>query len=109
MRRGEIWTAAAGSGYVGTPRPVVVIQDDRFDGTGSVTVVAFTTNPTSAPLIRLPLVPDADNGLHEPCSLMVDKITTVPRDKLGQHLGRLADDDLVRLARSVVVFLGLAG
>ena len=109
MRRGEIWTAAAGSAYVGKPRPVVVIQDDRFDGTDSVTVVAFTTDPTSAPLIRLPVVPDEDNGLREPCALMVDKITTVPRSKLGQQLGRLADDDMVRLARSVVVFLGLAG
>ena len=109
MRRGEIWTAAAGSAYVGKPRPVVVIQDDRFDGTDSVTVVAFTTDPTSAPLIRLPVVPDEDNGLREPCSVMVDKITTVPRSKLGQQLGRLADDDMVRLARSVVVFLGLAG
>jgi mRNA interferase MazF len=109
VRRGEIWTAAAGSGYVGKPRPVVIVQDDRFDGTGSVTVVAFTTDPTSAPLIRLPVAPDGDNGLRELCSLMVDKITTVPRSKLGQQLGRLADDDMLRLARSVVVFLGLAG
>jgi mRNA interferase MazF len=109
VRRGEIWTASAGSGYVGKPRPVVIIQDDRFDGTGSVTVVAFTTDPASAPLIRLPVVPDGDNGLREPCSLMVDKITTVPRSKLGQQIGRLADDDMVRLARSVVVFLGFAG
>ena len=109
MRRGEIWTASAGSGYVGKPRPVVIVQDNRFDGTDSVTVVAFTTDPTSAPLFRLAVAPDDDNGLHEPCSLMVDKITTVPRSKLGQHIGRLGDDDLVRLARSVVVFLGLAG
>ena len=109
MRRGEIWTAAAGSGYVGKPRPVVIVQDDRFDGTGSVTVVAFTTDPTSAPLIRLQVVPDGDNGLREACSLMVDRITSVPRSKLGQQLGRLGDDDMVRLARSVVVFLGLAG
>ena len=135
MRRGEIWTAAAGSqpqgvvrpgehrsaaeqhspseaagsGYVGKPRPVVIVQADHFDGTASVTVVAFTTDPTTAPLLRLVVVPDGDNGLREPCSLMVDKITTVSRSKLGQQLGRLADDDMVRLARSVVVFLGLAG
>ena len=107
MRRGEIWTAAAGSGYVGKPRPVVIVQDDRFDGTGSVTVVASTTDPTSAPLIRLPVAPDGDNGLREPCSLMVDKITTVPRSKLGQQLGRLADDDMVRLARCEVNQLGV--
>jgi mRNA interferase MazF len=109
VRRADIWTAAAGSGYVGKPRPVVIIQDDRFDGTNSVTVVAFTTDATSAPLIRLPVRPDDDNGLREPCSLMVDKITTVPRSKLGQQLGRLSDEDMVRLARSLIVFLGLAG
>ena len=109
MTRAEIWTAAAGSGYIGEPRPIVVVQDDRFDGTDSVTVIAFTTDATSAPLIRLPVEPDQNNGLHEPCSLMVDKITTVPRSKLGRRLGRLSDDDMVRLARSLIVFLGLAG
>ena len=108
MKRAEIWTAAAGTGYVGKPRPVVVVQDDRFDATDSVTVCAFTTDPTSAPLIRLPVTPDGMNGLREPCSLMVDKITTVPRSKLRERLGRLGDDDMIRLARSVVVFLGLA-
>ena len=109
MRRGEIWTAAAGSGYSGKPRPVVIVQDDRFDATGSVTVCAFTTDPTEAPLIRLPVEPDERNGLRVPCSLMVDKITSVPRSKLGERVGRLADEDIVRLGRAIVVFLGLAG
>ena len=109
MRRGEIWTAAAGSGYVGKPRPVVIVQDDRFDATASVTVCAFTTDPTDAPLFRLPVVPDETNGIGEPSNLMVDKLTTVPRSKLGERVGRLSDDDLVRLSRAVVVFLGVAG
>ena len=109
MRRAEIWTAAAGSGYPGKPRPVVIIQDDRFDVTHSVTVCAFTTDPTEAPLIRLPVVPDEQNGLAVPCNLMVDKITTVPRSKLGERVGRLADEDMVRLGRAIVVFFGLAG
>jgi len=39
----------------------------------------------------------------------VDKITTVPRTKLGERVGRLGDDDMVRLGRAVVVFLGVAG
>ena len=109
MRRGEVWTAAAGSGYAGKPRPVVIIQDDRFDATDSVTVCAFTTDPTEAPLIRLSVAPDEQNGLREPCSLMVDKITTMPRSKAGERIGRLADADMVRLGRAVVVFFGLAG
>lgn len=109
MRRGEIWTAAGGSGYAGKPRPVVIVQDDRFDATESVTVCAFTTDSTDAPLIRLPVEPDEVNGLRDRSSLMVDKITTVPRSKLGQRVGRLGDDDMVRMGRAVVVFFGLAG
>jgi mRNA interferase MazF len=109
VRRYEVWTAAAGTGYTGKPRPVVIIQDDRFDATDSVTVCAFTTDPTEAPLIRLPVVPDEQNGLREASSLMVDKITTVPRSRLGERIGRVSDHDMVRLGRAVVVFLGLAG
>jgi mRNA interferase MazF len=109
LRRGEIWTAAGGSGYAGKPRPVVIIQDDRFDATASVTVCAFTTDPTEAPLIRLLVEPDSVNGLDEPSSLMVDKVTTVSRSKLRQRVGRLGDDDMVRLGRAVMVFFGLAG
>jgi mRNA interferase MazF len=109
VRRGEIWTAAAGSGYVGKPRPVVIIQDDRFDATASVTVCALTSDPTEAPLFRLPVTPDEANGVREPSNLTVDKITTVPRSKLGERIGRLGDDDMVRLGRAVVVFLGVAG
>jgi mRNA-degrading endonuclease toxin of MazEF toxin-antitoxin module len=72
-------------------RTVVIIQDDRFDATDSVAVCAFTTDPTEAPLIRLPIVPDEQNGLREASSLMVDKITTLPRSKLGEQIGRLKD------------------
>ena len=109
MRRGEIWTAAAGSGYVGKPRPVVIVQDDRFDATDSVTVCAFTTDPTEAPLFRLSIDPSDLNGLRERSSLMIDKITTIPRSKLGERLGRLTDEQMVVLCRAVLVFFGLAG
>jgi mRNA interferase MazF len=109
VRRGEVWTAAAGSGYAGKPRPVVIVQDDRFDATDSVTVCGFTTDPTEAPLFRLLVEPSEQNGLNEPSSLMIDKLTTVRRAKLRERIGRLADEDMVRLDRAVVVFLGLAG
>jgi mRNA interferase MazF len=86
----------------------VVIQDDRFDATASITICAMTTDPTDAPLFRLPIAPDARNGLSQPSRLMVDKITTVPKARLGDHIGRLSDDDLIRLDRAIVVFLGRA-
>ena len=109
MRRGEIWTAAGGKDYAGKPRPVVIVQDDRFDATDSATVCAFTTDPTDAPLFRLPVTPNERNGLRSPCRLMVDKITTLAKAKLGSRIGRLDDADMVRLNRAMLVFLGLAG
>ena len=108
MKRGEIWTAAAGSGYAGKPRPVLIVQDDLFDATASVTVCAFTIDETDAPLFRIQVDADETTGIRQVSQLMVDKITTVPRTKLGERIGRLSDDDMARLARSVVVFLGLA-
>ena len=108
MRRGEIWTVAGGKDYAGKPRPAVILQDDSFDATNSVTICAFTTDETDAPLIRLPVEPNERNGLREVCRLMVDKITTVPKSKVGAHIGRLDDEDILRLNRAVLVFLGLA-
>lgn len=40
---------------------------------------------------------------------MVDKLTTVPRSNLGERMGRLSEEDRLRLGRSLLVFLGLAG
>lgn len=108
MTRGEIYTAVARGAYTGKPRPVVIIQDDRFDATASVTVCPFTSNPLDAPLVRIRIEPSVDNGLDQSSSLMVDKLTTVPRSGLGERLGRLRDDELVQLNRSLTVFLGLA-
>lgn len=108
MRRGEIWTVAGGKDYAGKPRPAVIVQDDGFDGTESVTVCAFTTDATEAPLFRLEVGPSARNGLRAACRLMVDKITTVPKAKVGARIGRLDDEDLVRLNQAMMVFLGLA-
>ncbi len=108
MRRGDVWTVAGGKGYTGKPRPVVIVQDDSFDATDSITICAFTTDQTDAPLIRLPVEPTERNGLHAACRLMVDKISTVPKTKLGTHVGRLEDEDILRLNQAVVVFLGLA-
>jgi mRNA interferase MazF len=109
VKRGEIWTAAGAAGYAGKPRPVVVVQDDRFDGTSSVTICAVTSDPTDAPLFRIVIEPSEINGLKTTSRLMVDKITTVPKDRLGDRIGRLTANDLLRLNRAITIFLGLAG
>ncbi len=108
MRRGDIWTVAGGKGYAGKPRPVVLVQDDSFDATDYITVCAFTTDETEAPLLRLTVEPNQRNGLRVASRLMVDKITTVPKIKVSAQIGRLDDDDILRLNQAVLVFLGLA-
>ena len=108
MKRGQIWTVAGGQDYAGKPRPTVVLQDDAFHDTRSVTVCMFTTDPTDILLVRPIVHPGRDNHFQSASRLMVDKITTVPRAKLGRQLGLLGDDDMTRLNRAAIVFLGLA-
>lgn len=107
MKRGEVWTIA-GEGYAAKPRPAVIVQDDRFDATASITICAFTTDLTDAPLFRLPVAPSERNGLRSASRLMVDKITTVSKSKLGKQIGQLDQEDLVPLDRAIMVFLGVA-
>ena len=108
MRRGEAWTAAGGKHYASKPRPVLVVQDDRFDATDSISICPLTSDPTEIPLLRIRLDPESVSGLEQPSSIMVDKLTTMPRSKLGQHIGKVSDTDMLALARALVVFLGLA-
>ena len=109
MKRGDVWTVAGGPDYAAKPRPAVVLQDDAFDATSSITICPFTTHVVDAPLLRLPVDPSGQNGLRIPSQLMIDKITTVSRMKCQARIGRLSDEDLLRLNRAVLVFLGLAG
>lgn len=107
MKRGEIWTVS-GTGYAGKPRPAVIVQSDFYDRTESITLCAVTTHERDAPLIRIPVLPSPGNGLRAPSHLMIDKLTTVPKQRLGVRVGQLDDADLHKLDRAIVVFLGLA-
>jgi len=108
MKRGEIWTVAGGAAYVGKPRPAVIVQDDRFDANDSIVVCPLTTDPTPAPIFRLPIQPSAQRGLRGACRIMVDKLTAVPRRRLGRPVGSLNSEELKALNRAIFVFLGLA-
>lgn len=105
MRRGDVVTVAGGA-YASKPRPALVVQDDRFDATDSVTVCPFTTTEVDAPLLRVPVAADQGNGLDQDSCLMVDKITTVRRSNAGTVIGRLEATTLVEFERRLLVFLG---
>jgi mRNA interferase MazF len=108
MRRGDIVTVAGGV-YANKRRPALVVQDDRFDATNSLTICPFTTAQVDAPLLRVPVAADKGNGLGRDSYLMVDKITTVRRSSVGTVLGRLEATALVEFERRLLVFLGIGG
>ena len=108
MKRGEIWTGAGDNEYAAKPRPVVIVQNDNFAALDSVTICGFTSDPTDLPLFRILVEPSKLNGLKSPSRIMVDKILTIRKNKLGYRVGRLDDRDIVRLERAIASFLGLA-
>jgi mRNA interferase MazF len=107
MRRGDLVTVAA-PGDFGKPRPALVIQSDRFEGTATLTVLLLSGTLIDAPLIRLTLSPSPANGLHKPSQIMVDKAMTAKRDWLGAVFGRIDDETMISVNRSLALFLGLA-
>ena len=107
MNRGEIWTAAGGV-YASKPRPVLIVQDDRFGATNSVVVVPLTTQAVDAAPVRVPIAADALSGIAQDSYAMVDKVTTVRRSSLGEATGRVTASQMVEIERALLVFLGIA-
>ncbi|MBS0273533.1 MAG: type II toxin-antitoxin system PemK/MazF family toxin [Proteobacteria bacterium] len=108
MKRGEIWTVSDSGGYAGKPRPAVIVQDNAFPETASVTICPITSDLVEIPIFRLPLTPSEANGLRILSHLMVDKITTTQKSKLGHRVGELSNEDIALLNRTMMIFLGLA-
>ena len=107
MRRGDLVTIALQGNY-GKPRPALIIQSDLFDEHPSVTVLPVTSMLQEAPLFRIPVTPDPNNGLLKPSQIMVDKAQTVPRERIGDTIGRLDNEALLAVNRALIVFLGFA-
>jgi len=107
VRRGDIVTVAV-TGDFGKPRPALIIQADQFNATGTVTVLLISGMLIDAPLIRPTIEPTERSGLRKVSQVMVDKAMSVKRDRIGSIIGRLEDDALLAVTRSLAVFLGIA-
>jgi len=107
MRRGDL-VAVALQGSYGKPRPALVIQSDFFDMHPSVTILPITSELRDAPLFRIAVAPSPANGLRKPSQVMVDKAQTVARDRIGETIGRLGDEELLAVNRALALFLGFA-
>jgi mRNA interferase MazF len=105
--RGDFVTIAM-PGDFGKPRPALIIQANQFDEHATVTVLLVSSTLVDAPLFRITVQPSETNGLRKTSQVMVDKIMTVKRDKLGPSFGRIDQDALIEIERSMAVFLGIA-
>ncbi len=108
MRRGDIITVAAPGDY-GKPRPAVVIQGDVLNRDARSTIVALmTSHLRDAPLLRLTIEPTADSGLKVRSQVQVNRLLSLPSNKVGPAIGRLSDREIVELNRLLAVVIGLA-
>lgn len=107
MKRGEIITVTVQGDY-GKPRTALVIQSNNFDKHPSITILPVTSKIVDAPLIRLTLEPSKKNGLVKQSQVMIDKATTIPREKAGQYIGNLEHKLMLEIDRCLAVFLGIA-
>jgi mRNA interferase MazF len=108
MKRGDIVLAVAAGDY-GKPRPALVVQSDLFNDThASILVCLMTSDILDAPLFRITVEPSGENGLQVPSQIMVDKIMAIRRNKIRTRIGSVHEEVLLRVNRSLMLFLGLA-
>jgi len=108
MKRGDLVIVSAPGDY-GKPRPAVIIQSDIFNEThASIVVCLVTSDRQDAPLFRIDVQPSETTGLKMASQIMVDKIVALRRERIDQHIGRINDETLIRLNRSLALFIGLA-
>lgn len=107
IKRGDIVVVAMQGDY-GKPRPALIIQSDLFNETASVVILPITTTRVDAPLLRLEIEPTKETGLRDVSDVMLDKVLTIRRDRVGQKIGTVSDEVLQTATRNLAVFLGIA-
>lgn len=106
MKRGELITVVAAREY-GKPRPALVIQANRAEGSESVVVLLLSSTLTNTPSVRYQLEPNDVNGLRLTSEVQIDKIQAIPLSRIGGTIGRLDEPTMERITRLLAVFLGI--
>jgi mRNA interferase MazF len=108
MRRGDLVTVAAAGDY-GKPRPAVIVQTDAFpESHASVVVCQLTSDLADASDFRVTIEPNRENGLWLISQVMADKPVTIKRERIGQKIGNLGNQDMARLGIALAFVFGLA-
>lgn len=106
MKRGDLVVVVLPGRY-GKPRPALVVQHDAFEALASVTLLPLTSDLRGLPLVRVSVDPGEETGLRVASEVQIDKVMTVPREKIGPRLGALDEGTMQRVDEALVRFLGL--
>jgi mRNA interferase MazF len=107
LKRGDVVLVRAPGSY-GKPGPGVVVQSNYFKDTGSLTVLLMTSYlHDGLPLVRHRIMPSSVNGLLSVSEVMIDKLFTIPRERLRQKIGHLSSTEMVEITASLALFLGM--
>lgn len=108
MKRGDVVIAISAGAY-GKPRPAVIVQSDLFNEThASIIVCLMTSELHDAPLFRINVQPNKENGLTSPSQIMIDKVVALKRERISQVIGILDDATMLTINRSLALFMGIA-
>jgi mRNA interferase MazF len=107
VRRGDFVKVVTLGSY-GKLRPAVIVQSDLFNQHPSISVLPLSSELRNAPLFRVRIEPTAMNGLDKLSEVMVDKIQTIPIEKIGGEIGRASDEEMLAINRALAIFLGFA-
>jgi mRNA interferase MazF len=107
IARGDIVIAVLPGDY-GKGRPGVIVQSDAFNPThSSVVLCPITSHSIDAPLFRLPLRPNQENGLEAPSEIMIDKMMAIKRARIARVIGHLSEARMQAVNRALQAWLSL--
>lgn len=98
---------SGGADYTGKPRPAVVVRSELFDAGAGITICPTTSTERDAELFRLRIEPTPENGLHRVSWVMIEKISTVAKRKLGPPVGQVESATMRALGEALAIYLGI--
>ncbi len=107
-RRGDIYTAATGSGYGGKPRPVLIMQNNAYGDMPHYIVAFIASRTVNAPSYRISVEPSEKNGLKQLSEIQPDMMMTVRWNQFGVFCGTLEDSLMKAVEQATLELLGLA-
>ena len=100
MKRGDLFFCKP-PGFVGKVRPAVIVQSDEFNDSATSVTLCLLTSHIVASKLRVTIDPTPDNGLEKRSQVMIDKVMTLPIDRLDNRIGRITREELDAISASL--------